>query len=429
MDIIGNKYKVDSSNLLGEGGFSEVYLGKDMESNQYIAIKKVSLFQKNLKNENLMEKLKLEVELMQKMDHPNIVKYYDVVKMHDYWYIIIEFCDAGTLEDIIKFNEEKSRKYADFNREVNTFYYLNQLRDALLYIRHQGYTHRDIKPSNILLKRSDYDNNIHKDYHNLYEQLYQCISKNINYQNNKIIVKLADFGLAKYYTEKEGKMMITICGSPLYMAPELIMNKEYNSKADLWSYGIIMYQMLYGIHPNNASTFSELIKNLKHKDIDFRSNQKFTTHCYDLLSGLLDKDFKKRINWDGFFNHKWFQYWKNPNNKYYCNTDSTLNVYNEIEIKQTENNVSSLGFSNLSRMNLDNYYPRSYKQQIDYPSSYPPTESFKNKQVSFSHSGSYKISSFSQKSRIFKNSINKDSEINQKSSGSDIFDLSGTFDV
>jgi serine/threonine protein kinase len=441
-NIIGNRYIIENDKL-GEGGFSEVYLGTDTLSKKYIAIKKVSLFQKTLRSEKMIDKLKLEVELMQKIDHPNIVKCYDVVKTHDCWYIIMEFCNAGTLENIIKFNEQIKMKYANFNREANSFYYLNQLKDALLYIKCQGYIHRDIKPTNILLKKTNYDG--YTDKYKQYEELYQCIINNINDQSKSLVVKLADFGLAKYCEineeKNEEKMMSTICGSPLYMAPELIMNKEYNSKADLWSYGVIMYQMLYGTHPNSAKTFTQLVNNLKHRDIDFRSNQKFTSHCYDLLTGLLVKDFRKRIDWDEFFNHKWFQYWERTNNKKCYNTNNSCSVPIAINnrYKLSEHNDASLGFSNLSRMNLNSYYPCSNTQILRYPASYPLAEGFKNKHMSLTYSGSYEILTPINKNKVHNSSTTENIEksfnnssttenIEKSFNNCSIFSLSGTFE-
>ncbi|XWV26016.1 putative serine threonine-protein kinase [Tupanvirus soda lake] len=461
MEIINGKYKLENTKL-GSGGFSEVFLGTDITTNQQVAIKRVSLSQKSLQEEDTFKKLNTEIGLMQTLDHPNIVKYYDVVKTPTHWYIIMEYCNMGTLEDVIKFNESMSKKkLLKFNREANTYYYLNQLKDALNYLRKKGCIHRDIKPMNILLTKNITSDSSLVDSGTIFKSDEQIASldKSKLDQDEKIVVKLADFGLAKSYMETEESLMNTICGSPLYMAPELILNKEYNSKADLWSFGVIMYQLLYGIHPQSASSFPQLVRNLKTQSIDFKLNKNFTPHCFDLVSKLLIKDPRKRLNWVELFNHKWFLYWKNINNgeedtffirKIPPDLTNTRNgtkfndpeYKNEIKeglkpIKRTVSNGltnitntstmsfsrglnistnakpatepikitnarsldrrndfpenspkfstqigspnspnSPLGYSNLSRMKIENFFPRSYTQgsYSDYPSSYPPSD-------------------------------------------------------
>ena len=439
MEIIDNKYRLEIK--IGEGGFSEVYLGTCLKTNEKVAIKKVSLLQKSLKDERTFNKLKMEIELLQKLDHPNIVKYYDVVKTNSHWYIVMEYCNAGTLDDVIEFNNTMSKKAIHFNREANTYYYLDQLKDAMNYIRRLAYIHRDIKPKNVLLTKYlansivslDDSGTIFKSDEQI-DKLNVDPNKPIDYNySEKLVLKLADFGLAKHYMDNEDSLMNTICGSPLYMAPELILNKEYNSKADLWSYGIIMYQLLFGNHPISATTFPQLYQNLKSKSIDFHMNKNFTPNCFDLLTKLLVKDHRMRMDWGNFFNHKWFSYWKNNNGDLSLvvrkpssdlpkvgdallrsndsfNNDSLydsavrstpikIGKSNAVSCRQgklsdecpkftppigSANNspvsmspsMSPLGFSNLSKMKIDNYYakPLAQGKYCDYPSSYPPND-------------------------------------------------------
>lgn len=380
MEIIGDKYRIEK-NKLGTGGFSEVFLGTVLENNQLVAIKKISLMQKK----DILNKITQEIEIMQKINHPNIVKYYDVFKTPTHWYIIMEYCNAGTLDDVIKYNETASKNsMMNFNREANTYYYLNQLKDALRYIREQGYIHRDIKPMNVLLTRNPSKINFS---FNESDTIFSTNDKSETTGYNlteKLIVKLADFGLAKIYQESQENLMNTICGSPLYMGPELLLDTKYNSKADLWSFGVVMYEMLFGVKPINGYTTMQLKKNLSMKQIDFHLNKNFTSYCFDILTKLLTKNYTNRIDWDEFFSHKWFIIWKelaekDPN---MVINNSSLSLSKSLDSSHGEKilpeptispGTSPLGHSNLTKMKLDYYTPLNTSQYMDYPSSYPPT--------------------------------------------------------
>jgi serine/threonine protein kinase len=183
--MINEKFMIENHKL-GSGSFSEVFLGTDLSNQQKVAIKKISLTQKN----NILQKIDQEVSIMQKINHPNIVKYYDVIKSNDYLYIVMEYCNNGSLEDVIKYHEITNNTLS-LNREENTYYYLEQLKEALNYIRKYGYIHRDIKPLNVLLTRSTSLND----------------NKNNFNKSEKLIVKLADFGLATHYHYNEETLL------------------------------------------------------------------------------------------------------------------------------------------------------------------------------------------------------------------------------
>lgn len=389
MEIINGKYKIENT-MLGSGGFSEVFLGTDITTNQPVAIKKVKLTQKNLKNDDGLKNLNSEIELMKTFNHPNIVKYFDVVKTSNTWYIIMEYCNMGTLHDVIIFNESMSKKkVVNFNREANTYYYLDQLKDALDYLRKSECIHRDIKPMNVLLTKTNLssldteillksDEQLLKDQNSLsmfHLELSNSFDKsNLNRLGNKekIIVKLADFGLARKqnfpstnlnYEVKNTphidneELMKTICGSPLYMAPEVILVKEYDSRAELWSFGIIMYELLFGTHPQKATSFSQLINNLKSQNIDFQLHKNYTPECFDLLKKLLDKNPSNRISWVEFFNHKWFNYWKNIN----CDNNDKVFVRNtSMEINRmnlmTKNEIKYEHKESLEKNRTTDYF-------------------------------------------------------------------------
>uniref|UniRef100_A0A6G6ABP4 Serine/threonine protein kinase n=1 Tax=Borely moumouvirus TaxID=2712067 RepID=A0A6G6ABP4_9VIRU len=334
MELIENKYEIKNVEL-GEGGFAKVYLGVNKFTGENVAIKKISLNQKKTPKNELLNKLTIEIQIMQQLNHPNIVKLYDVYKTDDYWYIVMEYCDAGTLARVIEYNESSSKNDLYFNREQNTYYYLKQLVDALQYIINLGYIHRDIKPMNVLLASTK-------------ENIWD--GKCYNY-SQKLVVKLGDFGLAKDFSKCGDELMKSICGSPAYMAPEILLDPDagYDSKIDIWSFGIIMYQLLFGKHPNKAQNISHLKELLEHKRIEFNYNKNFSAHCYNLLKSLLVKNNENRIDWTNLFDHQWFKYWNNYEN----NFNILIHDVNQNNFEESIHfpEIKDISGSNLTKIN------------------------------------------------------------------------------
>ncbi len=401
--ILDDKYEIQNVQL-GVGGFAAVYLGNMVNSETKIAIKIIS----NEKIKKISsEMLELEIQIMKKLDHLNIVKYINDIRDDMQWYIILEFCNAGTLENIIKYNVKMSTNI-NFNREGNTFYYLDQLKDALAYIRGFGYVHRDIKPINVLL--STIDNS---------QIFYPKTELEKIYQSRKITVKLADFGLAKNYEDDgEKTLMHTFCGSPLYMAPEQFVTDGYNSKTDLWAYGTIMYQMMYGTHFNEANTREQVIYNVLSGNIKINLHKNFSQQCHDLIARLLDKNPKNRIEWVDFFEHSWFKIWKNQNldtSILIQSTNHRIKQSDPIKIVNTDHNaspinypLSPLGYSNLSKMKMVNIYKHNY------PASYPLNNDNSDKKRNF----------LKKKSTIITDNFNNSLQI--KPDSCDFYNIFGT---
>jgi serine/threonine protein kinase len=215
------------------------------------------------------------------LDHLNIVKCHEIYKDDYRWYIVNEYCNYGTLVDIIK----DFKILTPPNKELYCHKYLSQLKDAINYLHKNGILHRDLKPANILINKD------------------KCTEVQT--------VKLADFGFSRYFEYKPqissgyDDMVSTICGSPIYMAPELVLGYKYNIKADLWSFGVIMYELLYGHNPYNfPKNIVELGQLMKTKRISFP--QIYSEQCIDLMTRLLKVNAEKRITWEEFFEHQWF---------------------------------------------------------------------------------------------------------------------------
>lgn len=254
---VGN-YEVFKKKI-GKGAFSSIYKAYNKYSKEMVAVKEISLdtlnkYEKSIKN---------ETDIMKKLNHPYIVKLYDTIidEETDNVYLVMEFMGRG---DFSKYLNKRPLK------EKYALKYLKQISQAMKYLLDNNIIHRDLKPQNILI--SDTGN-----------------------------IKLTDFGFARYFDKDI--MIQTICGSPLYMAPEIIKNKKYDYKSDLWSIGIIFYEMLMGNPPYRAKNIYQLIRKIENDDIEIPGKFKLSLECRNLLLSLLEKEPEKRITWDDFFNH------------------------------------------------------------------------------------------------------------------------------
>jgi serine/threonine protein kinase len=278
-----DKYKILDS--IGKGAFGKVRHGIDIQTNREVALKIIKI---NNQDRMSIQKVKNELKLSKILKHENIVQYYEAFQNDKMIIIIYEFCDGGSLEKYIKeFNNFDNHS----TREKKVKNILIQLKNAMEFINKNNIVHRDIKPENILFKL----------------------------ENGIPILKLIDFGLSRSidsnFVDESGNISldVSICGTPIYMAPEILFNQGYNIKADLWSFGIIMYQLLYNKTPfNDINNMGDLRNKLIHNEILF--NDVYSTECLDLIKLLLINDPNKRIDWYDFISHPWFT-GKNIENK------------------------------------------------------------------------------------------------------------------
>lgn len=239
---------------LDRGSFAEVFKGWGREGTP-VAVKRISL--SKLGKSNNRRLLEQEIAILEKLRHRNVVQLLAHEEAGEYIYLVMEFCNGGDLASYLQKHSTISEE------EIRNF--LHQLVDALNYLEQNSIVHRDLKPQNILL----------------------------HVEEDEIILKLADFGFARTLFEED--MAATFCGSPLYMAPEVLEGEAYNALADLWSLGAIIYQCLTGSPPFRAPSIKALklqLQQATRPPIPHTASPALA----DLLSGLLQVDPRARMN-------------------------------------------------------------------------------------------------------------------------------------
>lgn len=305
--IINGEYAME--NEIGRGSFATVYKGhRTDDRSQHIAIKAVS--RSKLKNKKLLENLEIEIAILKKIKHPHIVRLIDCERTSTDFYLAMEYCALGDLTFLIRRRKELMEnhpllrtvfeKYPPPSEHHNGLHrafvisYLQQLASALQFLRSKNLVHRDIKPQNLLLATPLVGYSDSKTFH---DQGFVGIY-------NLPILKIADFGFARFLPNTS--LAETLCGSPLYMAPEILNYQKYNAKADLWSVGTVLYEMACGKPPFKASNHLELFKKIKKANdvIVFPAQCEVEPALRDLICSLLTFDPNTRIGFSEFFENK-----------------------------------------------------------------------------------------------------------------------------
>lgn len=259
MNTVGN-YEFNPNNLLGRGAFGEVFKGVFKKNPSVkVAIKRVS--KSKLGTATMIKSLTREIVTLSNLRHNNIVTLYECLETDNNVYLIMEFCNGGDLAAYIK---KKGRIQQDM---IKGFF--RQLASAMKALHSRNIVHRDLKPQNIMLVRT---------------------TSSTNPQLIEITLKIADFGLARHLPQGYGAG--TICGTYGYMAPEVQPGFGYDSKADLWSLGVIAYECLTGSQPRTSPPKIPVGTS--------RSLESF-------LIGLLKWNPSERMNFEAFYTHRFLR--------------------------------------------------------------------------------------------------------------------------
>ncbi|KAH7416127.1 hypothetical protein KP509_14G076800 [Ceratopteris richardii] len=247
---------------LGTGSFAVVWKGKHRHTGAEVAIKEIAADKLNRK---LCENLMSEINILKKTNHPNIIRLHETISQSNRIYLVLEFCAGGDLAAYINRHGKVP--------EATARHFMRQLGAGLQVLRANNLIHRDLKPQNLLLSTNDAN----------------------------AVLKIADFGFARSL-QPQG-MAETLCGSPLYMAPEILSSKKYDAKADLWSVGTILYQLVTGQPPFMGPNPSALLHNIQKSNSLHFPNIGLHPECIDLCRKLLRKDPVARLSFEEFFSH------------------------------------------------------------------------------------------------------------------------------
>ncbi|KAJ6871742.1 hypothetical protein NC652_037180 [Populus alba x Populus x berolinensis] len=249
---------------IGSGSFSVVWHAKHRVHGTEVAIKEIVT---NRLNKKLQESLMSEIFILKRINHPNIIRLHDIIEAPGRIHIVLEFCRGGDLSMYIQRHGRVPEAIAN--------HFMQQLAAGLQILRDNNLIHRDLKPQNLLLSTSD----------------------------DNAVLKIADFGFARSLQPRG--LAETLCGSPLYMAPEIMQLQKYDAKADLWSVGAILFQLVTGKTPFTGNNQIQLLQNIvKSTQLQFPlDNKDLSADCKDLCQKLLRRSPVERLTFEEFFNH------------------------------------------------------------------------------------------------------------------------------
>lgn len=268
--VLMGKYEL--GRLLGQGTFAKVHYARSTSTNQSVAIKVID--KDKVMKSGQTEHIKREISIMRKVRHPYIIQLFEVMATKSKIYFVMEYAKGGELFT-------KLSKKGKLKEEVAHRYFW-QLINAVEFCHSRGVYHRDIKPENLLL---DENGNL----------------------------KVSDFGLsALTESKREDGMLHTTCGTPAYVAPEVIKRRGYDGvKADVWSCGVVLFVLLAGYLPFHDPNLIEMYRKIDRAE--FECPSWFSPEVRNLLCMMLDPDPDTRISVEKIRVYSWFK--KGPGSK------------------------------------------------------------------------------------------------------------------
>ncbi|KAI3756233.1 hypothetical protein L1987_56052 [Smallanthus sonchifolius] len=262
--ILAGKY--EKGRLIGTGTFAKVYYGREISTGESVAIKVINKDQ--IRDQGMVEQIQREISATRLLRHPNIVELREVLATKSKIYYVMEYVSGGELFAKVagggRLKEDVARKY------------FQQLISAVDFCHSRGVSHRDIKPENLLLDG-----------------------------NNDL--KITDFGFSALPEQKRyDGLLHTQCGTPAYVAPEVLRKKGYDgAKADIWSCGVVLYVLLAGFLPFHDENLMNLYRKIFKAEYEFPPW--FTSETRKLISKILMADPERRISIQGIRRVSWYR--------------------------------------------------------------------------------------------------------------------------
>ena len=291
-EIIKDQYRLIKE--IGKGSFGNVYLVEDIKNaKNKFALKRIQSNKLN-ESEYLLKAFKLELEVMKKCECENSVQLIEFFQTTHFHNMILELCD-GDLDTILKTKETGFSE-----QELKGI--LLQLNNVFKIMNKENIIHRDLKLKNILYTSNIKTTELLDRGLNLSDEFNE---NSIQIKKDDITIKLTDFGFSKVLDED---ITSTKLGTPATMAPEIMMNvnKGYTNKVDLWSIGVISYQLLFKRLPFTGYNEQDLLNNIKTKSLSFPSTKKLSDQCKELMTKLLQINPDQRLNWKEYYDHPFF---------------------------------------------------------------------------------------------------------------------------
>ena len=261
---------------LGAGSFGHVYLAYHKITKAQYAIKAINKRDKT--NQEEKPYFRREIEVMYKIHHPNVVKLYGHFEDNKYCYFVMEYIPKGNIYGLIPTDKKKKltqKTVASLIKDViSAVYYLHNMKPIII--------HRDIKPENVLLAEG-------------------------------FIAKLTDFGWSNYMEKNEKRT--TVCGTPIYLAPEIILEEGHNEKVDIWCIGVLCFELITGTVPFPGNDFETLKENILHLRIAWPKD--INPEAKSLISKILKLDPNSRISLEEMLQQPFFT-------KYFPNASKNL---------------------------------------------------------------------------------------------------------
>ena len=289
MKAIG-KYLIEKESL-GKGQFGHVFRCRLKEdAQQQLAVK---IIQKKQLNPRLFTNLKNEINILAKIESKYVIKLVDIQRTENNFYLFMELCNGGDLDKL----KEIRGKFSETEARLM----LQQLVLGFQEIYKQKVMHRDLKLANILVNFPGKDLSFKEaPLEQRPERLRETL-KHMDLVANRIEVKIADLGFAREMQYED--LSQTMCGTPLVMAPEVLNGRLYNHKADVWSLGIVFFEMLTGFTPFTGRDKNDLRRNLEKGVYKLPKTLKLSLQGLHFLNGCLQFDQEKRLTWQELVSH------------------------------------------------------------------------------------------------------------------------------